>query len=104
MTSSYGEEYGPQGGPHGGARGDHAEDFDGTQAYDAGHPGGPEVAARPGEPVAVANTINVLVTALVGAGWVTIDNTTINAILTAIGAIIAVVTTIKARSKVTPTS
>lgn len=82
---------------------DYDDDYgDDYAAADVTSGGGAHAAPKPSEPVAVTNAVNVLVTALVGAGWFTIDNTVINAILTVVGAAIAVFTTMKARAKVTP--
>lgn len=56
------------------------------------------------EPVAIAAAAQAVLAALVTLGWVTLDDTTIRTIATAIGVVIAGVITLIARSKVTPVS
>lgn len=59
--------------------------------------------ARP-EPVAIASAAQAVLAALVTLGWVTLDDTTISTIATAVGVVGAAIITIVARSKVTPVS
>lgn len=57
--------------------------------------------SRP-EPVAIAAAAQAVIAAGVTVGWVTLDDQSIQIIVTAIGAIAAMVFTFIARSKVTP--
>ena len=61
------------------------------------------VTGRP-EPIAIAAAIQGVLAALVAVGWITVDDTTVNAIGTVVAAIAAGVITVTARSKVTPLS
>lgn len=57
--------------------------------------------ARP-EPVAVAAAAQAVLAALVALGWANLDDTTINIIGTAIAALLSLIFTWIARSRVTP--
>lgn len=57
--------------------------------------------SRP-EPVAIASAAQAVIAAGVTVGWVTLDDQSIQIIVTAVGAIAALVFTFIARSKVTP--
>jgi hypothetical protein len=59
--------------------------------------------ARP-EPVAIAAAAQAVLAALVALGWANLDDATINIIGTAIAAVLSVVFTWIARSRVTPVS
>jgi len=59
--------------------------------------------SRP-EPVAIASAAQAVIAAGVTVGWVTLDDQSIQIIVTAVGAIAALVFTFIARSKVTPIS
>lgn len=56
------------------------------------------------EPAAYAEAARLAVAALVGLGWVSLDNNTVNAIVTAVGALASIVLTIAVRQHVTPVS
>lgn len=58
-------------------------------------------ASRP-EPVAIAAAAQAVIAAGVTVGWVSLDDQSIQIIVTAVGAIAALVFTFIARSKVTP--
>ncbi len=60
----------------------------------------PETSPAP-QPVAISQAVNALVVALVSAGWFTLDSAVINALITIIGAIVVIATTLKARASVT---
>jgi hypothetical protein len=55
-----------------------------------------------GEPVVIAQAVTVLISIAVSAGWIVLDNELIAQIATAVGAIVAIVTTILARARVSP--
>lgn len=57
-----------------------------------------------GEPVAIAQLVTVLLGAAVTAGWIQLDDSLLQLAITAIGLVGAVVATIIARSKVSPTN
>lgn len=57
---------------------------------------------KPAEPVAISHIIQTLLVSGVTAQWFLLDDTIVNSIVTAIGAIAAVVVAVKARSKVKP--
>lgn len=61
----------------------------------------PTAGSRP-EPVAIAAAAQAVIAAGVTVGWVTLDDQSIQIIVTAVGAIAALVFTFIARSKVTP--
>ena len=54
------------------------------------------------EPAAYAEVVRLVLVALVALGWITVDNDTTNAIVTAVGAILSVVLTVAVRAHVTP--
>lgn len=54
------------------------------------------------EPAAYAEAVRLVAAALVGLGWLTIDSNTINAIVTAVGAVASVVLTVAVRAHVVP--
>ena len=54
------------------------------------------------EPAAYAEAVRLVLAALVGVGWVTVDNNTVNSIVTAVGAILSIVLTAVVRANVTP--
>jgi hypothetical protein len=54
------------------------------------------------EPVAYSTLIQSVLAALVATGWATIPNTTIDAIASGVGAVVALVTAIIARRSVQP--
>lgn len=56
------------------------------------------------EPVAILDTCKAAVAALVATGWVTVDDTTVNLIGTAIGLVVYVVLVVVTRGQVTPLS
>lgn len=59
--------------------------------------------ARP-EPVAIAAAAQAVLAALVTVGWLQLDDATIASVATGIAAILSVVLTLIARSRVTPVS
>lgn len=56
------------------------------------------------EPAAYAEAARLVVAALVGLGWITLDDNTLNAIVTGVGAVASIVLTVVVRRNVTPTS
>lgn len=56
------------------------------------------------EPVALAELVRLLLVALVGLGWLTIDDPAINTVASAVGLLLSWVLTAIARSKVKPMS
>ena len=62
----------------------------------------PAVSLVDGEPVALSQALTVLLSAAVTAGWVTIPDPTVNALATLLALVITTVSTLRARSKVTP--
>jgi hypothetical protein len=54
------------------------------------------------EPAAYAEAVRLAIAALVGVGWITIDDATINAIVTAVGALASIALTAAVRANVTP--
>ena len=54
------------------------------------------------EPAIYAEAVRLLLVALVALGWITIDDNTANAIVTAVGAILSIALTIAVRQHVTP--
>ena len=54
------------------------------------------------EPVMIASVVQALLAVLVAVGWIKIDNATLDSIATAVGAAIAGIIAMWARSKVTP--
>lgn len=54
------------------------------------------------EPAAYAEAVRLVIAALVGIGWLTVSDATVNAIVTAVGGIMSVVLTIVVRANVTP--
>jgi hypothetical protein len=54
------------------------------------------------EPVAYSNAVNVILTALVSVGWLTVPNATVDAIATAVGAVGAMVVAFVARASAKP--
>ncbi len=54
------------------------------------------------EPAAYAEAVRLAIAALVGLGWITIDDSTVNAIVTAVGALMSIVLTVVVRANVTP--
>lgn len=57
-----------------------------------------------GEPVVIGHAVTVILAALVTAGWVSIPNTTIDAIGTIIALALSTVGAVLARARVTPVS
>lgn len=55
------------------------------------------------EPVAVAEAVRAVVLAGVAIGWVTLDDTAVEAVVTVAGALISLGLTLWARSRVSPT-
>jgi hypothetical protein len=54
------------------------------------------------EPVLAAEAVKAVLVALVAFGWVVLDNLQIELVVTAVGAVAALVLTFVARSRVTP--
>jgi hypothetical protein len=54
------------------------------------------------EPAAYAEAVRLVIAALVGVGWITLDDSLIQSIVTAVGALASIVLTVVVRSKVTP--
>ncbi len=54
------------------------------------------------EPAAYAEVVRLIIAALVGLGWITLDEPTVNAIVTVAGAVVSIVLTIIVRANVTP--
>lgn len=54
------------------------------------------------EPAAYAEAVRLVIAALVGLGWVTVDDNIVNAVVTAVGAIMSAVLTMAVRANVTP--
>lgn len=54
------------------------------------------------EPAAYAEVVRLVLAALVGLGWLTVDDPTANGIATAVGAVLSVVLTFVVRQHVTP--
>lgn len=54
------------------------------------------------EPAVYAEAARLVMAALVALGWITLNNTTMEAIVTAVGATLSVVLTAAVRSHVTP--
>lgn len=54
------------------------------------------------EPAAVAETIRLVLVALVGIGWVVLDDIAINSVTSAVAAVLSVVLTVVVRKNVTP--
>ncbi|MGL5908848.1 MAG: hypothetical protein ACRCZP_02530 [Phycicoccus sp.] len=55
------------------------------------------------EPVAIAETVRLVLVALVAVGWVTLDDTAVMSVATAVGALVSVAASLWARARVTPT-
>lgn len=56
------------------------------------------------EPAAYAEAARLIIAALVGLGWITLDDNTFNSIVTLVGAAASIVLTVTVRRNVTPTS
>jgi hypothetical protein len=56
------------------------------------------------EPAAYAEALRLVIAALVGLGWITISDTTVNAVVTAVGALMSIVLSAVVRANVTPTT
>lgn len=54
------------------------------------------------EPAAYAEVARLVIAALVAVGWITIDNTAVDTVLTAAGAILSIFLTATVRANVTP--
>lgn len=54
------------------------------------------------EPAAYAEAVRLVIAALVGLGWVTISDAVVNAVVTAVGALMSIVLTAVVRANVTP--
>lgn len=54
------------------------------------------------EPAAYAEAVRLVIAALVALGWITLDDNTTNAIVTAVGAVLSIVLTVAVRQTVTP--
>ncbi len=54
------------------------------------------------EPAAYAEAARLAIAALVGLGWITLADTTVNSIVTAVGALASIVLTVAVRAHVTP--
>lgn len=54
------------------------------------------------EPVALTEAIRLILVALVGLGWITLDDTALSAILSAVGVLLSWGLAAYARSRVTP--
>ena len=54
------------------------------------------------EPAAYAEAARLVLAALVGVGWVTVDNTAVNAVATAVGGVLSVFLTAVVRANVIP--
>lgn len=63
-------------------------------------PGEPRLADA--EPASLAEAVRVLLAALIGAGWLTIDSATVNWIVTVVGLLASVAATVWTRRRVTP--
>jgi len=73
-----------------------------SKPEDAQSPVDESAHTRRPEPVAIAAAAQAVLAALVAIGWVTLDNTTIQTLATAVGVIAATIITLIARSKVKP--
>lgn len=54
------------------------------------------------EPAAYAEVVRLVLLALVGLGWITVNNVTANAIATAVGGILSIILSVAVRQSVTP--
>lgn len=54
------------------------------------------------EPAAYAEAVRLAIAALVALGWITVNDSTVNAIVTAVGALMSIVLTVVVRANVTP--
>ena len=54
------------------------------------------------EPAAIAEAVRLVLVALVGLGWLTLDEPVVNAVATAVAAVASVVLTVFVRKNVTP--
>ncbi|WP_190821945.1 hypothetical protein [Saccharopolyspora pogona] len=54
------------------------------------------------EPAAVAEAVRLVLVALVGIGWLTIDDVAINSVVSAVAAVASIVLTVLVRKNVTP--
>lgn len=54
------------------------------------------------EPAAYAEAVRLAIAALVGLGWITVGDATVNAVVTAVGALMSIVLTVVVRANVTP--
>lgn len=54
------------------------------------------------EPAAYAELVRLVLAAIIAVGWITLDDTTTNAVATAVGAVISFVLSFVVRSHVTP--
>lgn len=54
------------------------------------------------EPVSVTEALRLVLVALVSVGWLTISDTTINVLVSAVAAVLSVVLSVVARGRVTP--
>jgi hypothetical protein len=54
------------------------------------------------EPAAYAEAVRLVIAALVGLGWVTIRESTVNSVVTAVGALASIILTVAVRANVTP--
>lgn len=54
------------------------------------------------EPAAYAEAVRLVIAALVGVGWITVDSATVNSIVTAVGALLSIVLSVVVRANVTP--
>lgn len=54
------------------------------------------------EPAAFAEVARVIITALITGGWLTIDSTTVDWIVTGVGMLVSIAFTVWTRNRVTP--
>ena len=54
------------------------------------------------EPAAIAEAVRLVLVALVGLGWLTLDEPVVNSVATAVAAVASVVLTVFVRKNVTP--
>lgn len=54
------------------------------------------------EPAAVAEAVRMVLVALVGVGWLTLDDVAVNSVVSAVAAVLSVVLTVVVRKNVVP--
>lgn len=54
------------------------------------------------EPAAYAEAVRLVIAALVGLGWIALDDDTVNAIVTVVGGLLSIALTAIVRANVTP--